>query len=166
MSWGSPIRTLRKTTMEALNVCLLIKVVTKYHDVNNNEVQYGGRILVTVGNGQNRKQSLIIISSRDGFMLLLGLDWFDTLSSNCGPTACSSPNNQSENEVMRRLLTKYRREIFQNLQTIKGVKVKISYKPEIHSIQQKAKLVPVHRQGALLAKYTNYNKEDSERKME
>ena len=58
--------------------------------------------------------------------------------------------NQSENEVMRRLHSQ-NRGLFQNNQTIKGAKVKISRKPEKQPFQQIPRPVPVHLTEAVLA---------------
>ena len=77
-----------------------------------------------------------MISSVENFTPLLGLNWSDELNFELRTSqiAAMTTDNQSENEVMRLLHSKYNG-LIQDNQTNKGVEVKTSIKREMQSIQ-------------------------------
>ena len=77
---GSPITILPKQAKEKLKLENLEPVITKYQDVNKNEVKFDGKETVNVKTANGEIKLPLIISDKEDFTPLLGLDWFDALS--------------------------------------------------------------------------------------
>ena len=120
-----------------------------YTDVNKNRVEIDGKCTVTVETPTGPKQLELIISKRNDFTPLVGLNWFDDLQ-----IEIRTNNNraqirtvQSEN-VREQMHTKFKK-LFEENTTVKDTKVKIQLKPDVKPVQQKARPIPLHLQDAV-----------------
>ena len=99
---------------------------------------------------KNRKQLRVLISKREEFTHLLRTTCFKELKSEMRINQTEAwMDNRSETAKLRQLHSKICG-LFQVNTTIKGVKVKISLKPELKPIRQKVRPLSVYSQKAII----------------
>ena len=133
---GSPITILPRKYKEQMPP--LHQVTEKYTDVNKNAVKFEGECTVAVETPNGKKNLPLLISSREDFTPLLGLNWFKPMEIKLRTNEIARINetDQSENGTEEYLFSKYYR-LFEVNKTIKDVKVQITLKPEINRYNKK-----------------------------
>ena len=108
---GSLNRKKPKSSINEKNFCSLTQLINNYNGVDKNVVTFESKKIVTIGNGRNRMQLLVILSNCEGLTPLLRQNGFDGLLFDLRTYRIASiiTDNQLENEVMRRLQNKCRR---------------------------------------------------------
>ena len=82
---GSPITILPRSARKELNLENIGTANNKISRCEQNEVKFDGKATVKVKTGDGETKLQLIISNREDFTPLLGLDWFDALAYEYGP---------------------------------------------------------------------------------
>ena len=120
-----------------------------YTDVNRNRVELDGTCSVTVETPTGPKQLELIISKRNDFTPLVGLNWFDALKIEIRTNNNKEQIKTVQPEDVRKYMHEKFKKLFEENTTIKDTKVKIQLKPDVKPVQQKARPIPLHLQDAV-----------------
>ena len=132
-----------------------------YTDVNRNRVELDGKCSVTVETPTGPKQLELIISKRNDFTPLVGLNWFDALKIEIRTNNNKEQIKTVQPEDVRKYMHKKFKKLFEENTTIKDTKVKIQLKPDVKPVQQKARPIPLHLQDAVETKFRNLSNPDT-----
>ena len=100
--------------------------------------------MVTVETPNGPKHLELIISKRNDFTPLVGLNWFEELQIEVRTNNNNAQIKTVQSENIREYTHKKFRKLLEKNTTIKDTKVKIQLRPDINPVQQNALPIPLH----------------------